>query len=124
MAEFAMTALVAFGLLYAVMVMSTAVYSYHMVSTAAREAVRYAIVHSPTGPNPASTDQIAQVAKDYASGLDQSQLTVTATFPNDPRLVTQKDAKVVVTYNFPLSIPFISPITLSLTSTSKMLVSQ
>ena len=124
MAEFAMVALVCFGLLYAVMQMSSAVYSYHMVSSAAREAVRYAIVHSPTGPNPASTDQIEQVAKDYASGLDQSQLTVTATFPNDPRLSTQKDAKVVVTYNFPLSIPFISPITLSLSSTSKMLVSQ
>jgi len=124
MVEFAMTALVCFGLLFGVMEMSSAVYSYHMVSTAAREAVRYAIVHSPTGPNPATTDQIEQVAKSYASGLDQSQLTVTATFPADPRLVTQKDAQVVVTYNYPLNIPFITPVTLSLTSTSKMLVSQ
>jgi len=38
--------------------------------------------------------------------------------------VTKKDAQVVVTYNYPLSIPFITPVTLSLTSTSKMLVSQ
>jgi len=124
MAEFAMVAGVCFMLLFAVMEMSSAVYSYHMVSTAAREGVRYAIVHSPTSANPATTDQIQDYAKTYASGLDPGQLTVTATFPNDPRLVTQKDAQVVVTYNYPLNIPFISPVTLSLTSTSKMLVSQ
>jgi len=124
MVEFAMSALVCFGLLFAVMEMASAVYSYHMVCTAAREGVRYAIVHSPTSANPATTDQIQDYAKTYASGLDVSQLTVTATFPADPRLVTQKDAKVVVTYNYPLNIPFISTVTLSLTSTSKMLVSQ
>ena len=124
MVEFAMTATVCFTLLFGVMEMSSAVYSYHMVSTAAREGVRYAIVHSPTSANPATTDQIQDYAKTYASGLDVSQLTVTASFPSDPRLVTQKDAQVVVTYNYPLNIPFISPVTLSLTSTSKMLVSQ
>ena len=124
MVEFAMTALVCFGLLFAVMELSSAVYSYHMVCTAAREGVRYAIVHSPTSANPATTGQIEDYTKTYASGLDPSQLTVTATFPADPRLVTQKDAQVVVSYNYPLSIPLISPVTLSLTSTSKMLVSQ
>jgi Flp pilus assembly protein TadG len=124
MVEFAMTATVCFGLLFGVMEMSSAVYSYHMVCTAAREGVRYAIVHSPTSANPATTDQIQDYAKTYASGLDPAQLTVTATFPADPRLVTLKDAKVVVTYNYPLTIPFISPVTLSLSSTSKMLVSQ
>ena len=104
--------------------MASAVYSYHMVCTAAREGVRYAIVHSPTSANPATTDQIEDYTKTYASGLDPSHLTVTATFPADPRLVTQKDAQVVVSYNYPLTIPLISPVTLSLTSTSKMLVSQ
>ena len=74
--------------------------------------------------NPATTDQIQDYAKTYASGLDVSQLTVTATFPADPRLVTKKDAQVVVTYNYPLNIPFISAVTLNLSSTSKMLVSQ
>src|SRR5579864_2479994 len=91
MVEFAMTATVCLGLLFAVMELSSAVYSYHMVCTAAREGVRYAIVHSPTSANPASTDQIEDYAKGYASGLDRGQLTVTATFPADPRLVTQKD---------------------------------
>ena len=95
-----------------------------MVCTAAREGVRYAIVHSPSSANPASDDQIAQFAENYASGLDPNQLTVTVTFPADPRLVTQKDAQVAVSYNYPLSIPFMSPVTLSLTSTSRMLVSQ
>jgi Flp pilus assembly protein TadG len=124
MAEFALTATVCFTLLFGVMEMSSAVYSYHIVSTAAREGVRYAIVHSPTSANPATTDQIQDYAKTYASGLDVSQLTVTASFPSDPRLVTQKDAQVVVTYNYPLHIPFTAPVTLSLSSTSKMLVSQ
>jgi Flp pilus assembly protein TadG len=124
MVEFALVAGVCFTLLFAVMEMASAVYSYHMVCTAAREGVRYAIVHSPTSANPATTDQIQDYAKTYASGLDTNQLTVTATFPADPRLVTKKDAQVVVTYNYPLNIPFINAVTLSLSSTSKMLVSQ
>ena len=69
MAEFALTATVCFTLLFGVMEMSSAVYSYHMVCTA-REGVRYAIVHSPSGPNPATADQIQDYAKTYASGLD------------------------------------------------------
>jgi Flp pilus assembly protein TadG len=124
MVEFALVAGVFFMLMFGVMEMSSAVYSYHMVCTAAREGVRYAIVHSPTSANPATTTQIQDYAKTYATGLDASQLSVTATFPADPRLVTKKDAQVVVTYNYPLNIPFITPVTLSLSSTSKMLVSQ
>jgi Flp pilus assembly protein TadG len=124
MVEFAITATVLFTVLFGIMEMSTAVYDYHLVCTAAREGVRYAIVHSPTSANPASTDQIQTYAKTYATGLDQSQLTVTASFQADSRLPTQKDAKVIVTYNYPLSIPFMTNPTLSLTSTSQMLVSQ
>ena len=124
MAEFALIAGVFFMLLFAVMEMSSAVYDYHIVCTTAREGVRYAIVHSPTSANPATTDQIETQAKTYASGLDQSQLTVTASFTADSRLPTQKDAKVVVSYSYPLTIPFFTHTTLALTSTSQMLVSQ
>lgn len=124
MAEFALTAILCFMLLFGVLELSIAAYSYHMVCTVAREGVRYAIVHSPTSANPATTDQIEAVAEGYAAGLNSANLTVTASFPADPRLVTQKDAQVAVSYNYSLNIPLMSPITLTLTSTSKMLVSQ
>ena len=39
-------------LMFAIIEMAMVVYSYNTISHAARECVRYAIVHSPTGPNP------------------------------------------------------------------------
>jgi Flp pilus assembly protein TadG len=47
MAEFAMVASVFFLLLFCIIEISYAVYNYNTVCTAAREAVRYAIVHPP-----------------------------------------------------------------------------
>ncbi len=122
--EFAMVAgaflLVFFGLIE----MALAVYDYNAVCTAAREAVRYAIVHSPTSANPATKDQIQQVAENYAASLDPTQLTVTVNWPTDANLPAQKDAQVQVTYQYQMRIPFFSSVSISLTSTSQMLVSQ
>ena len=124
MVEFAMVASVFLLLLFGIMEMGFAVYNYNTACSAAREAVRYAIVHSPTGPNPATTSQIKQVAINYAPALNLTPSDINVTFPADPNLPSQDDAQVTISYNYHLQVPFLSPVTLKLTSTSQMLVSQ
>jgi Flp pilus assembly protein TadG len=50
MVEFALSASLLFLLLFGLMEMSFPVYDYNTASSAADEAVRYAIVHSPAAP--------------------------------------------------------------------------
>jgi hypothetical protein len=100
------------------------VYNYNTVCSVARETVRYAMVHSPASPNPATNSQIQQVAINNAVGLDSSRLTVTVTWPADANLPLQKDAQVGISYQYQLSTPFLKPVSLTLASTSQMLVSQ
>lgn len=122
MAEFAVVASAFFLLLFAIFEMGIVVYRYNTVSAAAREAARYAMVHNPTSLNPATTDQIAAVAVSYAPFLSTSDVTVT--FPADPSLPTQTDALVSISHNYTQTIPFMSAVPLTLTSSSQMLVSQ
>jgi Flp pilus assembly protein TadG len=112
--------LLVFGLMY----LGSAVYYYNTLSSAAREAVRYAIAHSPTSAAPATTQQIQQVAINDAAGLNPKELTVEVSWPSDPNLPLKKDAQVQVSYEYKVSIPFLNQVTFNLTSTSRMLVSQ
>ena len=124
MAEFAMVASVFLLLLFGIMQVTLTVYNYDTVCSAAREAVRYAIVRSPTSPNPATTAQIQQIAINTAVGLNPSQLTIAVSWPADTNLPAQSDARVKVSYQYQLQIPFFAPVTMTLASTSQMLVSQ
>jgi Flp pilus assembly protein TadG len=122
--EFAVVATIFLVLMFAIMQMALIVYNYNTVCAAAREAVRYAIVHSPASGNPATTAQIQQVAINNAVGLNAAQLNVTVSWPADAELPLQEDAQVKVSYQYPLNIPFLAPATMTLASTSQMLVSQ
>jgi hypothetical protein len=110
--------------MFAVMQMALSVYNYNTVCTAAREAARYAMVHSPTSANPATNAQIQQIAINSAVSLNSSQLTVTVSWPTDANLPSLKDAQVKVSYLYQLQIPLMSPVSLTLVSTSQILVSQ
>ena len=122
--EFAVTIAVFLLISFTTMKMALGVYNYNMVCSAAREAVRYAIAHSPNSPNPASTAQIQQFAIDSAPGLSLTPSNVTVTWTADPSLPSRQDAQVKVSYPYRLTIPFMSPQTVTLTSTSQMLASQ
>jgi Flp pilus assembly protein TadG len=127
MVEFAMGATVFLMLMFAIIEMAMVVYSYNTISHAARECVRYAIVHSPTGPNPATTSQIKNITVSYADLPAPNQLTpsgVTVTWPADPNLPAQNDAQCKISLNYSLRIPFLPSKTLALTATARMLVSQ
>ncbi len=125
--EFALVATVFLLLTFAIIQMAIVVYSYNTISQAARECVRYAIVHSPTGPNPATTAQIENVTVGYADVPAPNQLTpsgVTVTWPADSSLPSQADAQCSISLKYNLQIPFLPSMTLPLTASARMLVSQ
>jgi Flp pilus assembly protein TadG len=127
MVEFALGATLFLMLMFGIIEMAMVVYSYNTISHAARECVRYAIVHSPTGPNPATTTQIKDIAVSYADLPAPNQLTasdVTVTWPADPNLPSEDDAQCTISLNYSLRIPFLPSKTLPLTATARMLVSQ
>jgi Flp pilus assembly protein TadG len=124
MVEFAMVVAVFFMVLFGIMMMTLTVYDYNTVSSAAREAVRYAIVHSPASARPATTAQIQQIAINNAVNLVASQLTVTVSWPADANLPSQTDAQVNVSYKYQLNVPFTPAFTMTVASTAQMLVSQ
>jgi Flp pilus assembly protein TadG len=122
--EFAIVSTVFFMLIFGIVEACFAVYNYNMITSAATEAARYAIVHSPTSADPATTSQIQQVAVDAAPDLALSASDITVSWPTDPNLPSKQDAEIQISYPYTLKIPFISPKTLTFTSTSQMLVAQ
>jgi Flp pilus assembly protein TadG len=123
--EFALIVPAVLGLLFSIMWLSLAVYAYNYVSYGAREGSRYAAVHGSDSKQPVTTaDAVATFVQSETAGLDTSKLTVSTTWapaaaPGTPGGTVQ----VQVKYQFLLSVPFMSPVTLPLSSTSKMTIS-
>jgi Flp pilus assembly protein TadG len=117
MPELAIAATVLCILLFAIIEMGIVVYDYNMVCSAAREAVRYAIVH------PTDSSGIKNAAINSAPFLSTSNITVN-TSVTDPNSATNKDAQVTISYPYTLQIPLVPSISLTLSSTSQMMRSQ
>jgi Flp pilus assembly protein TadG len=123
------------------MEISLALYTFHFVSEAARDGSRYAIVRGSSCPAvlsgcPAAgtgVDVQTYLRKEGFPGINPSSLTAVTSWPTAGSSCTPSTSpcdnpgnlvKVVVTYQFPLSIPFIPTSTLNMTSTSEMVISQ
>lgn len=128
--------------------MSLALYNYHLICDAAREATRYAIVRGSVSctntPNLSNCNATSAEIQSYVQSLGypySSQLTVTTTWltavsSGSPATTTWTACtsgtcnapgnlvNVVVTESFPLHIPFSSSQTINLSSTSQMVISQ
>jgi Flp pilus assembly protein TadG len=127
LAEFAQVATVFLLLLFGIGGMGTVVYRYNTVGMAAREAVRYAIVHGPNSQNPAGTGTnptVAQIAVNFAPFLSTTEVAVSYPADTNPNLQNQQDALVTITHNYTQQIPFMSAVPLVLTTSSQMLLSQ
>jgi Flp pilus assembly protein TadG len=149
--ETALTAVVMLTVIFGLIELSLALYTYHFVSDAAREGSRYAIVRGSDScintPNLTNCNATAAQIQTYLKslgypGLDASKLNVTttwlaATASGTPATTTwstcspatcTKDpgnmVKVVVSYSFPLNILFLSKTTLNIASTSEMVIAQ
>jgi len=115
--ELAVVAVVLVVLLFAIIKMGIVIYRYNMVCSAAREAVRYAIVH------PADTSGIQNAAINSAPFLTSSNITIN-TSVTDPNDGTKLNARVAVSYPYTLQIPLISSMSLTLASSSQMMRAQ
>ena len=139
--EFAFATTILFAIIFGILQMSLALYTYHFTSDAAREGTRWAIVRGSvsctntpglTNCN-ASTADIATFIKGLGyPGIDSSKITVTTTFKNPDNTVCTiapcnapgNSVQTRVSYAFPLRIPFSTSSTLNVGSTSMMTISQ
>ncbi len=145
--EFAFTAVVTFVLFFGIVDFARALYSYHFISNAAREATRFASVRgalcsASASPCPAGAADIRNYVLQIAPlGIDQTQITVTPTWPAPvypPVCGTTQGypgcpVQVQVSYNFnflfPVNFYKSAPVSFSassfiMSSTSEMTISR
>jgi Flp pilus assembly protein TadG len=144
--EMALSSVVLFAMFFGIFEFSIAAYSYNYVSDAARQATRWAIVRGGSSCANTGIDHCGASSTDisnYVKGLNYpgirtNNLTVTTTrySPSSTTPTTWTVCsgsgcnaagylvKVVVTYSFPLAIPFVPNKTISMSSTSQMVISQ
>jgi len=145
--EMAVSISVFLSVLVGVFFVILALYSYHFVADAAREASRYASVrgsqcstNTPSLPDcPISTSAPLQswvrgLKYPYAASLNVTVSYLKPTVSGSPATTTWSACpacnapgnmvKVSVTYGYPLSIPFWKSTTVNIGSTSSMVISQ
>jgi len=131
-AEFMMTVLPALSLIFGVISFAMTVYTWSFLSNAARDAVRYAIVHGSKSTSPATSDTIQTLVRSEAKGLTGSSITVSTCWnpkapPNQCPGPTGNNTpgnvvSVKVSYSFHPFYPF-NNVTLPLSSAAQMVIS-
>lgn len=140
MAEFAFVLPLLLAMIFGVIDFARALYTYHFVSDAAREATRWASVRGSNCNGldacPAqASDVLAYVASITPPGIDNSlsklsvdvswvpppnALNICATQPKNPGC----DVQVTVVYRFKFIFPFLPLSTYAMRSTAEMVISQ
>lgn len=152
--EMAISCTVLFAMLFGVIEMSMALYTYHFVSDAAREASRWAMVRggncitnvstgycSPTSTDAYGADNadiqayVRSIGYPFASTLTTSTTWLSssggtpATWSNcgtTPKNCNSagNQVQVTVSYSFPIGIPFWTNTTIPISSRSSMVIAQ
>ena len=139
--EFALSCVILFPLMFGVLILCMALYSYLYISDAAREGSRYAMVRGSRCPTytgfpsacPASAGDVQNYVRGLGfPGIKPSNLTVTATWSADNGATwsstdTSHNAagdlvRVSITYQYFLSIPYVPPKLLSMTSSAQTVI--
>jgi Flp pilus assembly protein TadG len=140
LAEFAIILPLLVALIFGVIDFARALYTYHFISDAAREATRWASVRGSSCDGleacPAQTSDVsAYVAGIAPPGIDKSSsklsvntewvpppnaLKICATQPKSPGC----DVQVTVTYRFNFILPFLPSAGYAMQSTAEMVISQ
>jgi Flp pilus assembly protein TadG len=139
--EFALVAAIVVELMFGVMQLCLAFYSYEVINEYARAGARYAMVHGSSCllPNGSScyndTNAALQTVVQNINfpGINASNIVVTATNTFAPGRTscltasckgTGDQITVNVAYTYKLSIPFIPATSWTMSSTSTMIISQ
>lgn len=134
MAEFALALTASLTLIMGIVDLGRALYTYHLIANAARLGARYAIVRGaacPAAGCPATQSSIQTYVRGLAPELNQASMTVTSTWATTTSctaaaanaagcLVT---VQVVYPFHF-AALPLLPNFTMSMTSASKMVISQ
>jgi Flp pilus assembly protein TadG len=120
--EFGLGLLVFFFVLYGIIEFGRIVSSYNILAGAAREGARYAMVHGSASGSAASATDVQTVVRNWAIGLDTSNVAVTTTWtagnaPGNP-------VKVKATYTLTPFTRLILANALTVQSTSQTVISQ
>jgi Flp pilus assembly protein TadG len=131
-AEFLMVVLPTLLLIFGVVRSTARIHEEVLLSNAARDAVRYAIVHGSKSTSPASSDAIQTFVRNEAKGLNPTSITVSSCWnpqapPNQCPGPTGNNApgkavSVTVSYSFHPLYPF-ATVTLPLSSSAQMVIS-
>ena len=85
--------------------------SYHFLSNASREAVRYAMVRGADSGRAVSEANITSSVKSIAPGMDPNAFTVTTTWTPDNE--PGSAVRVNIQYAFQSIVPFIPAVTMA-----------
>ena len=134
--EFAVGASVLLMVVFGIILMALALYTYNVVSESAREATRYAIVRGSACHFASACPAASGDIQTYVQNLGfpgSSTLVATPAWSAYPAGGACKHAgcngpgdqvTVTVSYSFPVAIPFVPNRTISMSSTAAMVISQ
>lgn len=128
--EFSMVGIVFLIIVFGIIDVGRAVWNYNTLAEATREGTRYAIVHGadstdPSGPGsayftaPETDTQITAAVEQFAAGLDTSNLTVLAEWP-DGTTDAGSTIQVTAQYTYEPIFGFLSIFSFTMTSSSMM----
>jgi Flp pilus assembly protein TadG len=126
--ELALSIILLMTLIFGIAEFSRALYTYHFISNAAREASRYAIVRGASCSSwasacPASAADIQSYVRSITpEGINPNAVTVTTTWT--PNNSPGNLVKVNVQYGFTFDLPFLPLGTMNMASDSQMVISQ
>jgi Flp pilus assembly protein TadG len=122
-AEFALVLTPCLALIFGIINFAMALYCYDFVCYSAQQAARYATVHGSTATSVVSSTDVTSYVKTLVAGvLNTSSMTVTTTWPTDNK--PGSVVSVVVSYNYPPLTSLVSSVTIPLTRTAAMVITQ
>jgi Flp pilus assembly protein TadG len=135
--EFALSSVVMLAVIFGIVQLSLALYTYNYISDAAREGARYAIVRGSTSCltvgkttstisdcNDTSGSGIVSYVQGLAyPGIDWSRCTTTCVTVSWPSTNARGNlVNVKISYPYRLNVPFVKPLSFNLSSSSAMVV--
>jgi Flp pilus assembly protein TadG len=100
MVEFALSFSLILMLMMGIFEVGRAMWSYTTVSYAARQAARYAIVHSALGATGADSSAIDDAVKSNAIGLNPDQISIVKTWTPD----NSRGSQFAITVRYPVNL--------------------
>ncbi len=135
--EFALLSTLLLMMIFGILETSRAVYTFHLVSNAARLGARYAIVRGSTcaqtlpGCSAATPDEIQAYVRSISPAIDPNALSVTTTWANGvgcvggaPNQAAGCIVTVAASYTFQSVLPLLNLTTVPISSQSAMVISQ